>query len=131
MASRIKNKAAAPVQISAEMLLKEASEHQMVKEKAPTTRFHDEEELKEFQGRKRSEFEKYVRIAPERLHNWSRYAEWEASQKDLMRARSVWERSKASVAAVVDACHISLETSLNNELRCTPCFTPKIDYIYC
>ena len=93
MASRIKNKAAAPVQISAEMLLKEASEHQMVKEKAPTTRFSDLEELKEFQGRKRSEFEKYVRIAPERLHNWSRYAEWEASQKDLTRARSVWERS--------------------------------------
>lgn len=93
MASRIKNKAAAPVQISAEMLLKEASEHQMVKEKAPTTRFSDLEELKEFQGRKRSEFEKYIRIAPERLHNWSRYAEWEADQKDLTRARSVWERA--------------------------------------
>ncbi len=55
MASRIKNKAAAPVQISAEMLLKEASEHQMVKEKAPTQRFHDLEELREYQSRRRAE----------------------------------------------------------------------------
>jgi crooked neck len=31
-------------------------------------------------------------IAPERLHNWSRYAEFEQDQQEWTRCRSIWER---------------------------------------
>ncbi|CRK45712.1 hypothetical protein BN1723_001055, partial [Verticillium longisporum] len=56
---KVKNKAAAPIQISAEQLLREAVDRQEVALQAPTQRFSDLEELHEHQGRKRREFEDY------------------------------------------------------------------------
>lgn len=64
------NKAAAPIQISAEQLLREAVDRQDEKLAAPTQRFADLEELKEFQGRKRKEFEDYVRRNRINMNNW-------------------------------------------------------------
>lgn len=90
---RVKNKAAAPVQISAEQLLREAVDRQDGAIQTPTQRFEDLEELKEYQGRKRREFEDYVRRNRVRLDNWLRYAQWELDQKEFARARSVFERS--------------------------------------
>lgn len=86
---RVKNKAAAAVQISAEQLLREAVDRREVKQKEPTVRFADLEELHEFQGRKRSEFEKYIRINRLQVNNWLRYAEFELSNKEFKRARSI------------------------------------------
>ena len=68
---RVKNKAAAAVQISAEQLLREAVDRQDEKLKAPTQRFADLEELHEFQGRKRKEFEDYVRRNRLNTSNWT------------------------------------------------------------
>ncbi|KAK0730617.1 hypothetical protein B0H67DRAFT_639097 [Lasiosphaeris hirsuta] len=90
---RVKNKAAAPVQISAEQLLREAVDRQDVALETPTQRFADLEELKEYQGRKRREFEDYVRRNRVRLANWLQYAQWELEQKEFARARSVFERA--------------------------------------
>ncbi|KAL6869009.1 NineTeen Complex (NTC) component [Amphichorda felina] len=90
---RVKNKAAAPVQISAEQLLREAVDRQDTGLQAPTQRFADLEELHEFQGRKRKEFEDYVRRNRVNLNNWMRYAQWELEQKEFARARSVFERA--------------------------------------
>ncbi|KAF2706763.1 TPR-like protein [Pleomassaria siparia CBS 279.74] len=90
---RVKNKAAAPVQISAEQLLREAVDRQDEKLKAPTQRFADLEELHEFQGRKRKEFEDYVRRNRINMNNWMRYAQWELEQKEFRRARSIFERA--------------------------------------
>ncbi|KAK4226936.1 hypothetical protein QBC38DRAFT_479147 [Podospora fimiseda] len=90
---RVKNKAAAPVQISAEQLLREAVDRQEVGIQKPTQRFEDLEELKEYQGRKRREFEDYIRRNRIRLANWLQYAQWELEQKELARARSVFERA--------------------------------------
>ncbi|KAK1598058.1 uncharacterized protein LY79DRAFT_666366 [Colletotrichum navitas] len=90
---KVKNKAAAPVQISAEQLLREAVDRQEVALQAPTQRFADLEELHEFQGRKRREFEDYVRRNRVNLNNWMRYAQWELEQKEFARARSVFERA--------------------------------------
>ncbi|KAM0451393.1 hypothetical protein ACHAO4_006068 [Trichoderma viride] len=89
---RVKNKAAAPVQISAEQLLREAVDRQEVQIQAPTQRFADLEELHEYQGRKRKEFEDYVRRNRVKLSNWLQYAQWELEQKEFARARSVFER---------------------------------------
>src|SRR6202000_2507376 len=90
---RVKNKAAAPIQISAEQLLREAVDRQEVQIQTPTQRFADLEELHEYQGRKRREFENYVRHNRLNLGNWTRYAAWELEQKEYARARSVFERA--------------------------------------
>ncbi|KAL9630702.1 MAG: hypothetical protein Q9164_006285 [Protoblastenia rupestris] len=90
---RVKNKAAAPTQISAEQLLREAVDRQEPGLQAPTQRFADLEELHEFQGRKRKEFEDYVRRNRVNMNNWMRYAQWELEQKEYRRARSIFERA--------------------------------------
>ena len=90
---RVKNKAAAPVQISAEQLLREAVDRQEPGVQAPTQRFADLEELHEYQGRKRKDFEDYVRRNRINLNNWMRYAAWELEQKEFRRARSIFERA--------------------------------------
>lgn len=90
---RVKNKQAAPVQISAEQLLREAVDRQEPGLQAPTQRFADLEELHEFQGRKRREFEDYVRRNRINMNNWMRYAQWELEQKEFARARSIFERA--------------------------------------
>lgn len=100
---RVKNKAPAPVQISAEQLLREAVDRQETGLQAPTQRFADLEELHEFQGRKRKEFEDYVRRNRMNMNNWMRYAAWELEQKEYRRARSIFER-----ALDVDPAHIQL-----------------------
>lgn len=60
---------------------------------APTQRFADLEELHEFQGRKRTEFENYVRRNRINMRNWMQYAQFELEQKEYRRARSVFERA--------------------------------------
>ncbi|KAK2073645.1 hypothetical protein P8C59_007912 [Phyllachora maydis] len=90
---RVKNKAAAPVQISAEALLREAVDRQEAPLQRPTQRFADLEELHEYQGRKRKEFEDYVRRNRLSLKNWLQYAQFELEQKEFARARSVFERA--------------------------------------
>lgn len=100
---RVKNKAAAPQQISAEQLLREAVDRQEPGLQAPTQRFSDLEELHEHQGRKRKEFEDYVRRNRINMNNWMRYAQWELEQKEFKRARSIFER-----ALDVDATSVPL-----------------------
>jgi crooked neck len=90
---RVKNKAAAPIQISAEQLLREAVDRQEPGLEAPTQRFADLEELHEYQGRKRKDFEDYVRRNRINMNNWMRYAAWELEQKEFRRARSIFERA--------------------------------------
>jgi crooked neck len=89
---RVKNKAPAKEQISAEQLLREAVDRQEVSVEIPTTRFADLEELHEFQGRKRKDFEDYVRRNRVNINNFLRYAQWELEQNEFKRARSVFER---------------------------------------
>jgi crooked neck len=81
------------MQISAEQLLREAVDRQEPALQPPTQRFADLEELHEYQGRKRKEFEDYVRRNRLNMNNWMRYAQWELEQKEFRRARSVFERA--------------------------------------
>jgi crooked neck len=90
---RVKNKAAAPIQISAEQLLREAVERTDTEVNRPTQRFADIEELKEWQGRKRKEYEDYVRRNRINMNNWMRYAQFELENKEFRRARSIFERA--------------------------------------
>lgn len=90
---RVKNKGAAPIQISAEQLLREAVDRQEGGLDKPEQRFADLEELKEFQGRKRREYEDYIRRNSQSLKNWTQYTDFEIQYKEFARARSVFERA--------------------------------------
>ncbi|EEB05887.2 complexed with Cdc5 protein Cwf4 [Schizosaccharomyces japonicus yFS275] len=102
-APRVKNKNPAPIQISAEQLLREAFERQEVAYLPPKQNISDLEELHEYQGRKRKEFEEAIRRNRLAMGTWLRYAQWELDQKEYARARSVFER-----ALDVDVTHIPL-----------------------
>ncbi|PLW18900.1 hypothetical protein PCASD_22035 [Puccinia coronata f. sp. avenae] len=92
-APKVKNRAAAPVQITAEQLLREAQERQETGHSAPRQKVEDFEELHEYRGRKRKEFEEVIRRTRQDLRAWTKYATWEASQNEFPRARSVFERA--------------------------------------
>lgn len=92
----IKNKSAAPIQITAEQLLREAwdrKEPSPSLSATPKLRIADVEELNEYQRTERQQFE--MRIVRNRSHIplWIRYARWEETQRDFMRVRSVYERA--------------------------------------
>lgn len=61
-APRVKNRLPATVQITAEQLLREANDRQDPKIQPARQRLQDFEELNEFQGRKRREFEERIRM---------------------------------------------------------------------
>ncbi|SNX84394.1 probable protein CCN1 - putative cell cycle control protein [Melanopsichium pennsylvanicum] len=92
-APKIKNRAPAPIQISAEQLLREAQERQEAPAVAPVQRIEDYEELEEHRGRRRTEFEDRLRRARSNMSMWIKYATWEASQGEMDRCRSVYERA--------------------------------------
>ena len=90
---KAKNKRAAEVQITAKQLLREVKDRQLEKipdpPKQPIT---DKEELKDLQLRNWKEFEDRIRKNRNLMRNWIEYAQWEESQKEFARARSVYER---------------------------------------
>ncbi|KAF9808217.1 hypothetical protein IEO21_07936 [Rhodonia placenta] len=92
-APRIKNRAPAAIQVTAEQLLRDAQERQESQFRAPKQRVEDFEELHEYRGRKREEFEKRIRQTRSNIKEWLQYANWEASQGEYARSRSVFERA--------------------------------------
>ncbi|KAK7462748.1 NineTeen Complex (NTC) component [Stygiomarasmius scandens] len=92
-APRVKNRAPAAIQITAEQLLREAQERQESAFRAPKQRVEDFEELHEYRGRKRKEFEERIRRTRGSIKEWLQYANWESSQNEFARSRSVFERA--------------------------------------
>ncbi|XP_077227697.1 crooked neck protein, putative / cell cycle protein [Tasmannia lanceolata] len=91
--TRVKNKTPAPVQITAEQILREARERQEAEIRPPKQKITDSTELADYRLRKRKEFEDLIRRVRWNVSVWIKYAQWEESQKDFARARSVWERA--------------------------------------
>lgn len=93
-AAKVKNKAPAPVQITAEQLLREAKERLLEARPAPPKqKITDPEELQEYRLAKRKFFEDNIRKNKSTVSNWLKYAAWEESQKEVQRARSIYERA--------------------------------------
>lgn len=111
--SEVKNRAVAPLQISAEQILAEAFDR---KEKVLTKSYDivtDKAELRELQHRKRTEWEEALRRNRLDLRQWMRYAQFEWDQKEFERARSIFERALA-----VDHTFVPLWIRyIQNELR--------------
>eukprot|EP00271_Cylindrocystis_brebissonii_P015645 TRINITY_DN385_c0_g6_i1.p1 TRINITY_DN385_c0_g6~~TRINITY_DN385_c0_g6_i1.p1 ORF type:complete len:750 (+),score=202.63 TRINITY_DN385_c0_g6_i1:187-2436(+) len=91
--TRVKNKTPAPIQITAEQILREARERQAAEPAPPKQKITDEEELAEYRLRRRKEFEDLIRRVRWNISVWVKYAQWEESQRDFARARSIWERA--------------------------------------
>ncbi|KAI3687458.1 hypothetical protein L1987_81154 [Smallanthus sonchifolius] len=91
--TRVKNKTPAPIQITAEQILREARERQEAEIRPPKQKITDPTELADYRLRKRKEFEDLIRRVRWNKSVWVKYAKWEESQKDFNRARSVWERA--------------------------------------
>lgn len=89
-----KNRAPAPIQITAEQLLREAKERGLEDvQKQPKQFITDKEELLQYQNAKRKDFEDQIRRNRHHIGIWCRYALWEASLKEFERSRSVFERA--------------------------------------
>ncbi|XP_054720155.1 crooked neck-like protein 1 [Uloborus diversus] len=92
--AKVKNKTPAEIQITAEQLLREAKERDFeILPPPPKQKISDPEELVEYQLRKRKTFEDNIRKNRTLINNWIKYAQWEESQKEVNRARSIYERA--------------------------------------
>ncbi|XP_003738957.1 crooked neck-like protein 1 [Galendromus occidentalis] len=92
--AKVKNKTPAEVQITAEQLLREAKERELeIVPPPPKQKISDPEELAEYRLKKRKGFEDNIRKNRGVIANWLKYASWEESQKEIQRARSVYERA--------------------------------------
>lgn len=91
--AKVKNKMPAPVQITAEQLLREAKERELeLVPPPPKQKISDPDELAAYKLRKRKMFEDNIRKNRTVMINWIKYAQWEDSQQEIQRARSVYER---------------------------------------
>ncbi|PVU97981.1 hypothetical protein BB559_001817 [Furculomyces boomerangus] len=90
---KIKNKNPAPVQITAEQLLREVQERKEPIYKPPEQKLADGEEMGDYLMRKRKEYEDSIRKNRLNIGTWLRYAGWEESLGNLDRSRSVFERA--------------------------------------
>ena len=100
---KIKNKTPAPVQVTAEQILRDAQIHQIVDIKAPQQRIMDEEELDDYKYKKRREFEETLRRQKHHMNTWIKYALVGGKPcRSFRRARSVFER-----AIDIDYKHVS------------------------
>lgn len=92
--AKVKNKAPAEVQITAEQLLREAKERDLeILPPPPKQKISDPAELADYQQRKRKTFEDNLRKNRMVVSHWIKYAQWEEQQQEIQRARSIWERA--------------------------------------
>ncbi|GAB64701.1 splicing factor [Plasmodium cynomolgi strain B] len=89
---QVKNKNAAEVQITAEQLINEALDLEEVEQKV-NYNLIDEDELNEYKISKRKEYEDKIRKRRYLISTYIKYALWEVKQKDIRRARSIFERA--------------------------------------
>jgi crooked neck len=89
----VKNRAPAPIQISAEQILREAADRQEPHTLEPVVKVHDAEEYQSHLRDRRKHFEDNIRYRREHIGNWVKYARFEEDNKEFERARSVFERA--------------------------------------
>ncbi|CAO2578504.1 Crooked neck-like protein 1 [Lemmus lemmus] len=108
--AKVKNKAPAEVQITAEQLLREAKERELeLLPPPPQQKITDEEELNDYKLRKRKTFEDNIRknrtfrarsiyeraldVDYRNITLWLKYAEMEMKNRQVNHARNIWDRA--------------------------------------
>ena len=87
------NKQPAPIQITAEQIVREAAERQETPHRPPKQDITDPIEMDDFRMRTRKQFEDVIRRNRFNINTWLKYAKFEEEQRDLARTRSVYERA--------------------------------------
>lgn len=101
--AKVKNKAPAPIQITAEQLLREAKERELeLAPPPPKQKIISQEELEDQKMRRRKVFEDSIRKNRTTMSNWFKYAAYEDNMKEIERARSIYERA-------IDVDHRSIQ----------------------
>lgn len=90
---QVKNRAPAPVQITAEQILREAQIFQEKPFEAPKQKVMNLEELDDYRRQQRKYYEDRIRLYKGKTSYFLRYARWEVSQGEWERARSIFERA--------------------------------------
>lgn len=90
---QVKNRAPAPIQISAEQIIREAADRQEAHVLDPVTKIHDAEEYQSYLASRRKHFEDNIRYRREQIGIWVKYARFEEDNKEFERVRSVFERA--------------------------------------
>ncbi|KAL1816477.1 hypothetical protein DCAR_0520880 [Daucus carota subsp. sativus] len=128
--TRVKNKTPAPIQITAEQILRDARELQEPEIRPPKQKITDSTELSDYRLRKRKEFSEEskdfnrARSVCERALDldyrdhtmWLKYADMEMKNKFIKHARNVWDRA-VTVLPRVDQLwykYIHMEEMLGN-----------------
>ncbi|KAH0929475.1 hypothetical protein HID58_015202, partial [Brassica napus] len=90
--TRVKNKTPAPVQITAEQILREARERQEAEIRPPKQKITDSTELSDYRLRRRKEFEDKIRRARWNIQVWMKYAQnvWDRAVTLLPRVDQLW-----------------------------------------
>ena len=80
----------------------------------------DPDELADYQYKKRKTFEDALRRNRNVITNWIKYAQWEESQKEIQRARSVFERAldvdHRNITLWLKVIHFHLCNICNNKI---------------
>ena len=88
----VKDKSTAPIQITAEQLIREAAER--LGGEGPARRVYvDKGDLQEYRLQMRRQYEDSLRRNRGNIASWLRYARFEIEQQDYARARSIFERA--------------------------------------
>jgi crooked neck len=92
-AGLVKNRAPAPIQITAEQILREAADRQEHHVVEPIVKIHDAEEYQAYLRDRRKHFEDNIRYRREHIGTWVKYAKFEEENKEFERSRSIYERA--------------------------------------
>lgn len=93
MVGQVKNRAPAPIQISAEQIVREAADRQEERVREPIVKVHDAEEYQSHLRDRRKHYEDNIRYRRDDIGNWVKYARFEEENKEYERARSIFERA--------------------------------------
>ena len=109
--SKIKDKRPAPVQITAEQILREAKERTLPANasRAPKQKIVDKEELDEYKLIKRKQFEDAIRRNRTQIPLWMKYATWEESQLEYERYLLVWLWDGGMQWISVNVMHVDVD----------------------
>mmetsp|Transcript_17721 Transcript_17721/g.26883 ORF Transcript_17721/g.26883 Transcript_17721/m.26883 type:complete len:692 (-) Transcript_17721:3304-5379(-) len=91
--NQVKNRAPAPIQISAEQIIREAADRQEKHRLDPIVKVHDAEEYQSHLRDRRKHFEDNIRYRRDHIGNWVKYSRFEEDNKEYERARSIFERA--------------------------------------
>jgi len=90
----VRNRTAAPIQITAEQILRETQEYREQFAVAPKQYITSVDELNAYKARKRKEYEDKLRgVNKHNIGMWLKYAKFESSHYEYERARSIYERA--------------------------------------